>query len=162
MSYADEYLARRERLGFRSKPVPPSVGATSMELCPQFPQVLSNIVETEPQSVPEPQIVCSICGGEIGSSVPTIRKIQQVVARHYNVTVGEICSPRRTNKIVRIRHLAIYLCRTMTTRSTNEIGRLFGGRDHTTIMSAEQKFERLISENPQVAAEVEAVKSTIV
>ena len=93
---------------------------------------------------------------------PSIRAIQHTVCRHYNISMADLFGQYKAASIVRARHLAMYLARIMTTRSMPEIGRFFGGKDHTTVLHAVRKFEKLVSEDPQVAAEVEAVRSTIV
>src|SRR5690606_10830237 len=61
-----------------------------------------------------------------------IEDIQRIVARHYNVSKTELLSNRRTRTIVKPRQVAMYLSKIMTPRSLPEIGRRFGGRDHTT------------------------------
>ena len=65
-----------------------------------------------------------------------IEDIQRVVSRHYNVSRQELVSDRRTRVIVKPRQIAMYLAKTMTPRSFPEIGRRFGGRDHTTVLHA--------------------------
>lgn len=92
----------------------------------------------------------------------TIQVIQRSVARHYNYTVAELCSSRRTADVVWPRHIAMYLCKTMTARSISEIGRRFGGRDHATILYGADKIAKLMSENPRIADEIAAVKATLV
>ena len=74
----------------------------------------------------------------------TIRKIQDAVCTFYGVRRLDMVSQRRTEKVVRPRHIAMYLAREMTVRSFPEIGRAFGGRDHTTIMHAVDKITSLI------------------
>ena len=63
-----------------------------------------------------------------------IEDIQRIVARHYNVSRQELVSNRRTRVIVKPRQIAMYLAKTLTPRSFPEIGRRFGGRDHTTVL----------------------------
>src|SRR5690606_14521056 len=65
-----------------------------------------------------------------------IEDIQRIVARHYNVSKTELLSNRRTRTIVKPRQVAMYLAKVMTPRSLPEIGRRFGGRDHTTVLHA--------------------------
>ena len=69
-----------------------------------------------------------------------IEDIQRVVAKHYNVSRQELVSNRRTRVIVKPRQIAMYLSKTLTPRSFPEIGRRFGGRDHTTVLHAVRKI----------------------
>jgi chromosomal replication initiator protein len=75
------------------------------------------------------------------------------VARHYNVSRTDICSARRTANVVRPRQVAMYLAKTLTLRSLPEIGRRFGGRDHTTVLHAVRKIAALIPKDAELAAE---------
>lgn len=90
-----------------------------------------------------------------------IEDIQRVVARHYNVSRQELVSNRRTRVIVKPRQVAMYLSKTMTPRSFPEIGRRFGGRDHTTVLHAVRKIEDLISGDSKLSHEVELLKRLI-
>ncbi len=65
---------------------------------------------------------------------PNVRQIVKAVSDHEGITVDDIMSDRRNAPIVRARHLAMYLCRYFTMFSTTQIGRLIGGRDHTTVI----------------------------
>jgi chromosomal replication initiator protein len=88
-----------------------------------------------------------------------IEEIQRIVARHYNVSRSDLLSSRRTANVVRPRQIAMYLAKTLTLRSLPEIGRRFGGRDHTTVLHAVRKIESLIGTDTALAAEIEALKS---
>jgi chromosomal replication initiator protein len=90
-----------------------------------------------------------------------IEDIQRIVARHYNVSRQELVSNRRTRVIVKPRQVAMYLAKTMTPRSFPEIGRRFGGRDHTTVLHAVRKIEDLISGDTKLSHEVELLKRLI-
>ncbi|MGY4449335.1 chromosomal replication initiation ATPase DnaA [Bradyrhizobium sp. i1.3.1] len=74
-----------------------------------------------------------------------IEDIQRVVARQYNVSRSDLLSSRRTANVVRPRQVAMYLAKTLTLRSLPEIGRRFGGRDHTTVLHAVRKIEALVN-----------------
>jgi chromosomal replication initiator protein len=87
--------------------------------------------------------------------------IQRVVARHYNVSKADLLSSRRTRTIVRPRQIAMYLAKVLTPRSLPEIGRRFGGRDHTTVLHAVRKIEELISGDHTLADEIELLKRMI-
>src|SRR5205807_9619753 len=73
-----------------------------------------------------------------------IEEIQRIVARQYNVSRADLLSSRRTANVVRPRQVAMYLAKTLTLRSLPEIGRRFGGRDHTTVLHAVRKIENLV------------------
>ena len=91
-----------------------------------------------------------------------IEDIQRVVSRHYNVSRQELVSDRRTRVIVKPRQIAMYLAKTMTPRSFPEIGRRFGGRDHTTVLHAVRKIEELINSDTKLGHEIELLKRLII
>lgn len=90
-----------------------------------------------------------------------IEDIQKVVANHYNVSKNDLLSARRTRAIVRPRQIAMYLAKTMTPRSFPEIGKRFGGRDHTTVLHAVRKVEELAAGDETLAQEIELLKRLI-
>jgi len=81
-----------------------------------------------------------------GKPNPSVTRIQEVVARQYGVSRFDLLSSRRTANIVRPRQVAMYLCKTLTLRSLPEIGRRFGGRDHTTVLHAVRKISWLVGD----------------
>ncbi|MGJ3264159.1 MAG: chromosomal replication initiator protein DnaA [Salinarimonas sp.] len=87
-----------------------------------------------------------------------IEEIQKLVASRYNVSRSDILSERRTAAVVRPRQIAMYLSKTLTLRSLPEIGRRFGGRDHTTVLHAVRKIEKAIGEDTTLGEEVELLK----
>jgi chromosomal replication initiator protein len=87
-----------------------------------------------------------------------IEDIQKLVASHYSVTRADILSSRRTATVVKPRQVAMYLSKALTLRSLPEIGRRFGGRDHTTVLHAVRKIEGLTSSNPSMKEEIELLK----
>jgi chromosomal replication initiator protein len=87
-----------------------------------------------------------------------IEDIQRVVARQYNVSRSDLLSSRRTANVVRPRQVAMYLAKTLTLRSLPEIGRRFGGRDHTTVLHAVRKIEGLVGNDMTLAEEIEILK----
>ena len=87
-----------------------------------------------------------------------IEDIQRIVARHYNVSKTELLSNRRTRTIVKPRQIAMYLAKIMTPRSLPEIGRRFGGRDHTTVLHAVRKIEGLGQGDKVLADEIDSLK----
>ena len=87
-----------------------------------------------------------------------IEDIQRTVARQYNVSRADLLSSRRTANVVRPRQIAMYLAKTLTLRSLPEIGRRFGGRDHTTVLHAVRKIEGLVDTDTTLAEEIELLK----
>ena len=87
-----------------------------------------------------------------------IEDIQKLVASRYNVSRSDILSERRTAAVVRPRQIAMYLSKVLTLRSLPEIGRRFGGRDHTTVLHAERKIEKALGEDNALSEEVELLK----
>jgi chromosomal replication initiator protein len=87
-----------------------------------------------------------------------IEDIQRLVARQYNVSRADLLSSRRTANVVRPRQVAMYLAKTLTLRSLPEIGRRFGGRDHTTVLHAVRKIENLVGSDTTLAEEIEVLK----
>ncbi|MBW8637985.1 chromosomal replication initiator protein DnaA [Hoeflea sp. WL0058] len=90
-----------------------------------------------------------------------IEDIQRIVSRHYSVSRQEMISNRRTRTIVKPRQIAMYLSKTMTPRSFPEIGRRFGGRDHTTVLHAVRKIEGLLEQDTKLAHEIELLRRLI-
>lgn len=90
-----------------------------------------------------------------------IEEIQRIVARHYNVSKQDLLSSRRTRTIVKPRQVAMYLAKMLTPRSLPEIGRRFGGRDHTTVLHAVRKIEDLVGADGKLAQELELLKRLI-
>ena len=87
-----------------------------------------------------------------------IEDIQRIVARQYSVSRADLLSSRRTANVVRPRQVAMYLSKVLTLRSLPEIGRRFGGRDHTTVLHAVRKIEGLVGNDAMLADEIEVLK----
>lgn len=81
----------------------------------------------------------------------TIDEIMKKVCEYYNIRMTDMVSPRRSRSIARPRQMAMYLAKKLTPRSYPEIGRKFGGRDHTTILHGVRKIETLITTDSQIA-----------
>ncbi len=88
----------------------------------------------------------------------TIDEIIRKVADHYNLRISDIMSARRARAVARPRQVAMFLCKMLTTRSLPEIGRKFGGRDHTTVIHAVKKIEELRNTDSQIAEDVELLR----
>lgn len=93
--------------------------------------------------------------------LPSIATIARETTKFYGATLMDMYSARRTANIVRPRQIAMYLAKTMTLKSLPEIGRQFGGRDHTTILHAVRKIERLVCVDERLADEIEVLKLRI-
>jgi len=88
----------------------------------------------------------------------TIDEIQRKVAEHFNVKMAEMTSARRARIVARPRQVAMYLAKQLTSRSLPEIGRKFGGRDHTTVIHAVKKIEELVVGDRALAEDVELLR----
>jgi Bacterial dnaA protein helix-turn-helix len=87
--------------------------------------------------------------------------IQRIAAAHFGLPWNVMFSATRKGPVVRARQAAMYLAKTMTPHSLPEIGRRFGGRDHTTVLHAVRKMGALISRDVAFAAEIETIKTAI-
>ncbi len=88
----------------------------------------------------------------------TIEEIQKRVSEHFNVRVTDMHSARRARAVARPRQVAMYLSKQLTSRSLPEIGRKFGGRDHTTVMHAVRKIEEIKATDPSFAEDIELLR----
>ena len=106
------------------------------------------------------------------SYYPTIDKIIDSVCTHFSIDKIDILSARRTAEIVKPRHIGMYLAKVLTPKSLPQIGRHFGGRDHTTVLSAIRRIASLIGDeknrgdyppafDPDIAAAVATLRSEI-
>jgi len=80
------------------------------------------------------------------------------VAEHFNIKISEMQSARRARAVARPRQVAMYLAKQLTSRSLPEIGRKFGGRDHTTVMHAVRKVEELRSTDSSFSEDVDLLR----
>lgn len=88
----------------------------------------------------------------------TIEEIQKKVAAHFNIRTSDMHSARRARSVARPRQVAMYLAKQLTSRSLPEIGRKFGGRDHTTVMHAVKKVDELRERDATFAEDVELLR----
>ena len=91
----------------------------------------------------------------------TVEEIQRKVSEHYNIRLSDIIGPKRVRTYARPRQVAMYLAKQMTSRSLPEIGRRFGGRDHTTVMHGVKRIEELKIQDGQVAEDLEMLRRTL-
>lgn len=142
---AMERMARERAAGAPVAPIPPPSPAPHCEAPPDAPYATQ-------MRIPE--------WWEAGSalmpvSFPSIALIQREVCEHYRIRMLDYLSDRRTRTIVRPRQIGMYLAKMLTLRSLPEIGRRFGGRDHTTVMYAVRVIDGLVKTDPEIAAAVE-------
>lgn len=88
----------------------------------------------------------------------TIDEIQRKVAEHYNLRISDLLSPRRARAVARPRQVAMFLSKSLTSKSLPEIGRKFGGRDHTTVIHAVKRVEEMRATDSQIADDVELLR----
>lgn len=91
----------------------------------------------------------------------TVEEIQRKVSDHYNIRLSDMIGPKRLRSYARPRQVAMYLCKQMTTRSLPEIGRRFGGRDHTTVMHGVRRIEELKQSDIQIAEDLELLSRAL-
>ncbi|MHA1107693.1 MAG: helix-turn-helix domain-containing protein, partial [Alphaproteobacteria bacterium] len=88
----------------------------------------------------------------------TIEEIQKRVAEHFNIRMADMHSARRARAVARPRQVAMYLAKQLTSRSLPEIGRKFGGRDHTTVMHAVKKIDELRQSDAGFSEDVDLLR----
>jgi chromosomal replication initiator protein len=91
----------------------------------------------------------------------TIDIIQRMAAAQFDIPLAEMKSQRRARVIARPRQVAMYLAKHHTTRSLPEIGRRFGGRDHTTVLHAIRRIEQLRAEDADLDADIKALEARL-
>ena len=92
-----------------------------------------------------------------GEKRVTVDDIQRAVAEHYGLKKEDLLSERRTRSVARPRQTAMFLAKQLTTRSYPDIGRRFGGRDHTTVLHAVRRIEELKAQDPGIAQDIETL-----
>jgi hypothetical protein len=95
------------------------------------------------------------------SDYPSIRDIQKAVCKHYDVKMMDLLSTRRTAEIVKPRQVAMFLCKDLTPHSLPQLGRRFGGKDHTTVLHAVRKVERLCQCDAELAHDIATLTKAI-
>ncbi len=91
----------------------------------------------------------------------TVEEIQRKVSEHYNIRLSDMIGPKRVRNYARPRQIAMYLAKQMTSRSLPEIGRRFGGRDHTTVMHGVRRIEELMALDSQIADDLELLRRAL-
>jgi chromosomal replication initiator protein len=88
-------------------------------------------------------------------------QIKRAVCRHYGLDIGAMATTSRARKLWRPRQIAMYLCREMTRKSLSQIGRAFGGRHHTTPLSAWRKINRLMARDRRLSADIAKIRARL-
>ena len=91
----------------------------------------------------------------------TVEEIQRKVSDHYHIRLSDMIGPKRLRSYARPRQMAMYLCKQLTSRSLPEIGRRFGGRDHTTVMHGVRRIEELKQQDVQIAEDLELLRRAL-
>jgi len=111
---------------------------------------ISRMTLEEAQAILRPNLACN-------ERRVTVDQIQKTVAEHYQLKQADLISERRARVVARPRQVAMWLAKQITTRSLPDIGRRFGGRDHTTVLHAVRRIEALKAEDPQIARDVDVL-----
>jgi chromosomal replication initiator protein len=105
------------------------------------------------------EVLSDLWGNE--EKVITIEQIQRKVADYYAIKPSDLKARNRTRAVALPRQIAMYLARQLTHASLAEVGRAFGGKDHTTVLHAVGKVQELLQENPKLQKTIEALTQTI-
>lgn len=103
----------------------------------------------------------SSLGNDSKESRLSIKQIAQAVAEYYHISLDDMCGKQRDKYIVMPRQIAMYLMRQETQASLLEIGSLFGGRDHSTVLHACEKIDREVNINPTLRREIVAIREQL-
>lgn len=127
----------------------PEVKIVVSDLMPEPNEQWTIVVPTPSQPAP------------VRPSHPSVRDIQLAVCKHFDVKLLDMMSKRRTADIVKPRQVAMYLAKTMTLKSLPDIGRRFGGRDHTTALHAIRKIDGLVELDGDIARDIATITAKI-
>jgi chromosomal replication initiator protein len=111
---------------------------------------LARLSLDEAQTILRPHLSCN-------ERKVTVDQIQKTVSEHYGLKQADLISERRARAVARPRQVAMWLAKQITTRSLPDIGRRFGGRDHTTVLHAVRRIESLKAEDPAIARDVDVL-----
>ena len=111
---------------------------------------ITNLTLDEAQAILRPHLR----GGE---KRITVDDIQKATSEHFGLKQSDLISERRNRSIARPRQCAMWLCKQLTARSLPDIGRRFGGRDHTTVLHAVRRIEELKQGDPQMTRDLETL-----
>ena len=91
----------------------------------------------------------------------TIDNIQRVVSEHYQVRISDLKSKNRSQPYTLPRQIAMFLCRDLTPASTTEIGRRFGGKDHSTVIHSTRKVQNMIDKDPAFSSTISRLRDRV-
>jgi hypothetical protein len=140
-------------------PIEPPAQAPAPMAAPPKPDFFQRCVDFfnasvsagSPQALPDMQLVPTI----------TVNQIIRTVAEQFKLSVADLVSERRTANVVLPRQMAMWLSKTMTTRSYPYIGHRMNGRDHTTVLHGFRKIERLRQDDPEIQAQLDYLASLL-
>lgn len=174
-------VQRAREIHERLRNPPNAVPDTPIDLRPLWrrPEIVEVIAEPIATIEKSPVIAEFVLPYRIGSILPSyslayripqpspnkfveIVNIQRAVCNQYRVTMADLKSARRTANVVLPRQIAMYLARTLTGRSLPHVGRMFGGRDHTTVLHAVRKIEKLRESDSKLVGELEDLTGLLV
>src|SRR5581483_4262765 len=92
------------------------------------------------------------------STMLTVEAVQKEVTNYFNIKIADLKSPKRHQTVARPRQIAMYLARKLCKASYPELGQRFGGKDHTTVLSACRKIEKLVAEDAKTRHTVEELE----
>ena len=90
--------------------------------------------------------------------VITVEEIQRQVANYYNLRASDLTSGRRSRNIAWARQIAMFLAKDLTTKSLQDIGRIFGGRDHTTVLYGVRKVSEVLSSDSKMQGDIDLLR----
>jgi len=165
----DRLIARKQESGLPSLAMPQNardhlaarINATPRDLEGAFHQILARMEFLGTDLTLESVQDALAHSRFSGATKPTVDKIQRAVCKHFGLTMEELLSKRRARAIARPRQVAMFLSKTLTTRSLPDIGRRFGGRDHTTVIHAVKRIEALRKEDNNLNIHVETLTEAL-
>lgn len=136
----------------------------AVTLAPYAGSPLAKTVAPKPPAL-SPEVVhaperCPLCGGP-KKPLLMVAHIQAMVAAYYQIPVREMYSARRNREVARPRQVAMYLAAESTPKSLPDIGRRFGGRDHTTVIHAIKVIQRLMLTDKEMEADIIALRERL-
>jgi len=124
-----------------------TIGYASLMNRPADIGLANEILRPEKTRIPAGQITCD--------------RIQEVVGKWFDVVPGQFQAKTRARSVAFPRHVAMYLARKLTNKSLEEIGRAFGGRDHSTVAHARDRIEREITADPEIQSVLDTLTEQI-
>ena len=155
--YPNEINITEEIIKFISTEIKTSI----RELVGALNRIVSfNRIYNKVPSLPEVRIILKDLIN-LSENKVTIDTIQTIVCKFFKISKNEMLSPRRSRYLVRPRQTAIYLAKTLTSKSLPEIGRAFSNRDHTTVIHSVKTIEKLRKEDNELNISIDSLKNKI-